>query len=222
MKYPYYTDGKGIIIYNDECLEVMRGFEDKSFDLVLTDPPYGINKEGIIGDDLPLKEYRNWMKKIITEIERISIDGYFIFHSEIMLFKLADLYNDCRLFASCNNFANMSRGMPYAWSPIVFKIKDKKSWMGKGRNWFISNTANMINTPKNIGHPTPKPLDVMEYIIGQFDSNLILDPFVGSGTTLVAAKMLGRKATGIEISEKYCEIAKKRLVNVSEKLERFI
>ena len=71
---------------------------------------------------LPLEEYRQWMKVVISEIERVAKDAYFIFHSETMLFKLADLYSDCRLFASCNNFAIMGRGMSYAFSPIVFKI----------------------------------------------------------------------------------------------------
>ncbi len=194
-----------------DCLEVMKEMESNSVDLVLTDPPYGIGKEGITGDKISTTEYRNWMKKIVYEIERISRDGYFIFHNEVMLFNLASIYKDCRLFASCNNFAIMGRGMPYAWSPIVFKIKNKKSWLGRGRNWFISNTANMVNTPKNIGHPTPKPIDVIEYLISMFRSKIILDPFLGSGTISVAAERLGRNSIGIEISKEYCEIAYKRL-----------
>jgi hypothetical protein len=151
------------------------------------------------------------MEKILNEIERISTDGYFIFHNETMLFRLADLYDNCRLFSSCNNFAIMGRGMPYAWSPIVFKIKEKKSWLGRGRNWFISNTANMKETPKKIGHPTPKPKDVCKYIIGQFNSKIVLDPFLGSGTTGVACKELGRNFIGIEIEPKYYNIAKTRI-----------
>jgi len=195
-----------------DCIEVMKEMEDDSVDLVLTDPPWGINKEGIIGDKLSSKEYRNWIEKVVSEIERISRDGYFIFHSEITFFDIAPIYKDCRLFASCNNFAIMGRGMPYAWFPIVFKIKNKKSWLGKGRNWFVSNTANMVDTPKIIGHPTPKPIDVIEYIFSMFSSKTILDPFLGSGTTSVAAERLGRNSIGIEISKEYCEIAYKRLL----------
>jgi len=68
-----------------------------------------------------------------------------------------------------------------------------------GRNWWY--------------HPGTKPLKLMEKIVNSTGGNLILDPFCGSGTTCVAAKKLGRRYIGIDISEKYCKIAEKRLVN---------
>ena len=63
------------------------------------------------------------------------------------------------------------------------------------------------------GHPVSKPLPLMLWLVGlsSKDGEIILDPFMGSGTTLVAAKNLGRKAIGIELEEKYCEIAATRL-----------
>jgi DNA modification methylase len=60
-------------------------------------------------------------------------------------------------------------------------------------------------------HPSPKPLNVMRWILGCLPGETVLDPFMGSGTTLRAAKDLGRRAIGIEIEERYCEIAAKRL-----------
>ena len=64
-----------------------------------------------------------------------------------------------------------------------------------------------------LGHPCPRPLNGMKYLVECFcpPSGLVVDPFMGSGTTLVAAKDLGRRAIGIEIEERYCEIAAKRL-----------
>ena len=70
-------------------------------------------------------------------------------------------------------------------------------------------------------HPTPKPELLMADLVMQFTDagDTILDPFMGSGTTLVAAKRLGRKAIGIELEEKYCEIAAKRLSQGALNLE---
>jgi hypothetical protein len=66
-------------------------------------------------------------------------------------------------------------------------------------------------------HPTPKPVALLCYLIDKVSrpGDLILDPFMGSGTTLVAAKRLGRRAIGIEIEEKYCEIAARRIQEAS-------
>ena len=194
-----------------DCLDGMRELESKSIDLVITDPPYGIGKTGILNDDMPREEYIAWMVEVLSEIERVSSDGYFIFHNESMLFKLAHIYKDCRLFASCNNFSIMGRGMPYAWSPIVFKIKNKDSFTGIGRNWFICNTANMENTPKRIGHPSPKPIDNLVYILEMFSSKTILDPFIGSGSTAIACLKTNRDFIGFELNNEYFEKAQIRI-----------
>jgi len=73
-------------------------------------------------------------------------------------------------------------------------------------------------------HPTVKPVKLMSYLVtlGSREDDVVLDPFVGSGTTCLASKILNRQWIGIDINPKYCEIARKRIVNVPEKLEKFM
>ena len=110
--------------------------------------------------------------------------------------------------------------MPYAFSPVVFKLKN--GFKGKGRNWFISDTANMKTTPKKIGHPTPKPLDVLKYIIEIVDANIILDPFMGSGSTAIASRLLNKHFIGFEIEKKYCILANNRLKKIPKKIDKWL
>ena len=72
-----------------------------------------------------------------------------------------------------------------------------------------------LRAPGRTNHPTEKPVGLMRWCIGRTRAPLVIDPFMGSGTTLVAAKSLGRRVIGIEIEERYCEIAAKRLVQES-------
>jgi site-specific DNA-methyltransferase (adenine-specific) len=77
---------------------------------------------------------------------------------------------------------------------------------------FIQTRQLMSNVARHVDHPTPKPIGLMEWLLGKCKPEwTIADPFAGSGSTLVAAKLLGRHAVGVELEEKYCEIAARRL-----------
>lgn len=227
---PYYKDPDAdITIYNGDCLEIMKDFPDKSFDLVLTDPPYNI--------DYTYDQY----KDNLTEETYVELLSYFqypfrtvMIHypEETMQYLLPALGIPEKVMAWCYN-SNLPRQFRlinfFNCRPDLSRIKqpyknltDKriKSLIDNGSNgtslydWF-SDIQIVKNVSKDFDHPCPVPSELMKRIIilSQQSDNSILDPFMGSGTTLVAAKELKRRAVGIEISEAYCKIAVRRLQN---------
>ena len=89
----------------------------------------------------------------------------------------------------------------------VSSVSDRQNIRGSGRN----RQRTMEHNPEDkFGHPTPRRLQHVKWLVQQFSDNLVVDPFLGSGTTAVAAKELNRYCIGIEIEEKYCECAAKR------------
>jgi site-specific DNA-methyltransferase (adenine-specific) len=92
---------------------------------------------------------------------------------------------------------------------LAWPIGEPLTPRGHGRDWCVSETSDMTQRPD---HPCPRPPAQMLHAVDTFSvaGQLVLDPFCGSGTTLWAAKNLGRRAIGIEIEERYCEIAARR------------
>lgn len=200
-------------IVQGDCLEVMKTFPDKSFDLVLTDPPYGIGeaagKNKSRSNLATARDYGNesWDDKrpsfqVFKEIQRVSkkqvIFGgnYFAdYLPPTSMWLVWDKENGENDFADCElawtSESRAVRRIRYRWAGMLQEDMKHK---------------------ENRQHPTQKPLEVIRWCLSLFpDTRTVLDPFLGSGTTLLAAKMAGIDATGIEISEKYCEIARKRL-----------
>ena len=204
---PYYYEENGITIYNGDCLEIMKQFEDKSFDLVLTDPPYGVGIDyGNYQDTV--ENWRNLMLKAIPELRRIS--------------KMSIL-PCCQITELPFIYANFPpdwlicwyKGSPGTCAWVGFNDWEPLLVYGKNNGIQMHDYFSMANTEKmgNYGHPCPKPIRWAKWLIARatHEGDTILDPFMGSGTTLIAAKQLDRKAVGIEIIDKYCEIAKQRL-----------
>jgi site-specific DNA-methyltransferase (adenine-specific) len=206
MKYP--DDFINKVIQGD-CLEVMKEMPDKCVNLVLTDPPYGIGADkGIGGNNRGIRKKYNdsWdilpRKEIFDEIFRVS-KNQIIFGGNYMV---EYLYNSsCWIVWDKNNSGNFA-DCELAWTSFKGAVR-KVKW-----TWNGMIQENMKNKEQRF-HPTQKPVPVMKWILGKYseENEIIFDPFLGSGTTAVAAKQLGRDFIGVEISEKYCEIARNRL-----------
>jgi len=189
-------------LYLGDCLEILPTLG--KVDAVVTDPPWNM---GYFQDDSKeWSQYRVWLELAKFKSEAIA-DGQVWFLSTKAIPYVAGCFYGYSAFASVKNFSQMTpKSLPNCWD-IAF-LKSTK-YKGNGRNWFICNTAGMLLDRTD--HPTPRTLDVMEYIIGLHEWMCVADPFMGSGTTGVACINLGRKFIGIEIESKYFDIACKRI-----------
>lgn len=200
---PYYEHG-GITIYHGDCREIMPTLSP--FDLILTDPPYGI--------DLKYESYidtlENWF----------GLMRWFV--------PFAKDYSKMAIFPCCQikQLGFFYREFPPDWIIAWYKgspghaafigFNDWEPLLVYGKIKGVS-MHDHFQTPTRddsiVNHPCPKPPEFSKWLISRATTieHTILDPFMGSGTTLRSAKDLGRKAIGIEIEEKYCEIAAKRL-----------
>jgi len=197
---PYYQD-KYATIYHGDCLELLP--EMPKVDLVLTDFPYGNNTKYMSFDDSPEN-----VKKLILSVWPLLPSRIVLTCGVGQIF----WYPEATWVLCWFNKAGAGTGRWgfNCWQPILVYGKDPCLVDGLGRQQdFIEHCE---ASQKN-GHPCPKPIRFWEKVLVRVSrkKETILDPFMGSGTTLVAAKQLNRQAIGIEIEEKYCEIAAQRL-----------
>jgi len=200
---PYY-ERDGITIYNADCRQVLPFLE--RFDLLLTDPPYGKKyargKHGIgVGARFGLHDV-GWdtvpengtLRDIAGHADKQVVWG--------ANHLLCDVFHrtNCVLFWDKMNGANVYADGELAWTNLTITTRCfRKQWIGG------SITEGLV-------HPTQKPLALMTWCCSLVpEAKSVLDPFMGSGTTLVAAKQLGLRAVGIEINREYCDAAVERL-----------
>ncbi len=210
---PYYQDDS-CTIYCGDCREILPGLP--KVDLVLTDPPYGIGwtrgargayrpnskaHKGIIGDkDTSLRD------KVLEMIEDVPALVFGSFYAPYPTrTKQVLIYHKPPYSGLIGAVTPFRRDA----EPIFLVGPWNKSVPICSSVFFAKNGLN--GSGEKTRHPHTKPLSIVTQLLRPCLANLILDPFMGSGTTLRAAKDLGRKAIGIEICEAYCEIAAKRL-----------
>lgn len=208
MKYPEDYINK---IINGDCLEVMKQMPDKCVNLVVTDPPYGIGADkgsnfyghtgGRAYNDnwdgaTPPIEYFKEIDRVAKQVvifggnfftDKLPVNGHWIVWDKKGDIKFDNPFGDCEL----------------AWTNIERKSVKK----------YVVIQQGFVSAEKQRFHPTQKPVQLFEQIIRDYskENDLILDPYLGSGTTARACLNLKRNFIGIEINEKYCKIAENRL-----------
>lgn len=185
-------------VVQGDCLELMKQLPDGCVDAVITDPPYGLGFKG--------KSWDSHIPEWFPHAERI-VSGCILFTTApttMWDYPRPDWVMNWYRPASS---ARMASGGFNHWSPVL----------AYGRVCAEVDSINLhaiANAyPSDFPHPSPKPEALMDWLV-EMTNGLVVDPFTGSGTTLVAAKKLGRHFLGFEISEAYCQIARERLARI--------
>ena len=208
---PYYCD-EAVTLYHGDCLEIT---EWRAADVLITDPPYGIA--------WPSKRLASNRAKRQAAVPSI-IGDQDTTARDLML--MAWGKKPSIVFGTWRNPLPLKPTHRLIWhkagrfpgvSPAPFYSNDEEIWL-IGSGWQGTPTPTVLTTtevrslqPARVGHPTPKPIGLMERLIAKVPAGVIADPFAGGGATLIAARNQGRKAIGVEIDERYCEIIAKRL-----------
>ena len=194
-------------VYCINCFEALKLIPDKSIDILITDPPYGIEFVSdyrqvkhlpIVGDD-------HFPVELLDEFTRITRKAVYIF---CRWDNLKDLPKPKSVLVWVKNnwsMGDLAHEHGRQWEAIVFYPQEE--------HIFIKRIPDIIygNRTGNNLHPTQKPVSVIKELIKANEGQIILDPFMGSGTTALACKQLGKDFIGFEIEQKYVDITNKRL-----------
>lgn len=199
---PYYED-ESITIYHGDCRVVLPAL---TADVLVTDPPYGVGMDAYHDDfDVAVEgmaQAPGYAAAMFASPRRVyeaarRLDGYWKWERLLWMHKTADM-------------AAPWHGWCMNSEAILILSRPEYKWPKASH---YRSDVYTVGPWERGGHPNGKPLTVVTDLVSRMTviGSVVLDPFMGSGTTLVAAKALGRKAIGIEVEERYCEIAAKRL-----------
>lgn len=233
---PYYSDD-AVTLYHGDAWDLLQSTEGESFDCVITDPPFDARTHAMARSNRNGNGYGGGGNRVLSGGSDVRF-AHMDHPAQVALFErlgaitrrwvVSNLGTDTAFrfeldpppglrvlrvgaWVKTNPMPIISSDRPaMGWEPIVYMHREdqKPRWNNGGRagNW-------VGPTSQGSGHPTQKPLAMVESWVAAFTDpgDLILDPFAGSGTTLLAAKNNGRRAVGCELDERFCEIAARRL-----------
>lgn len=202
--------------------------DDRKANLVVTDPPYNVDVEEtagkILNDNMSDGDFYQFLLSMFTQVENHMEDNasIYVFHADTEGLNFRKAFKDAGFYLSgcCiwkKNSLVLGRS-PYQWQhePCLY------GWKKKGKHqWFSDRKQTTIweyDRPKSSkDHPTMKPIQLMAYPIqnSSMRGTIVLDPFLGSGSTLIAADQTGRVCYGIELDEKFVDVIVKRYIEVT-------
>lgn len=212
---PYYEHA-GITIYHGDCREVLPHV---SAGVVITDPPYGTggwrrNGSGNGSDPKASLVQEAWDDGAVEWLLPIpSLVFWPAARTAALLVRANEIgltKHRCLYMRKLDPKPQVAGRIGWSVEPIWCLSSDGFVLHG-GTDWTEASTPRMGRDRDANEHPYQKPVGVMKWLVGKTKADTILDPFCGSGTTLLAAKECGRLAIGIETNERYCEIAANRL-----------
>ena len=199
--------------------------QGRKANLVVTDPPYNVNYEGTAGkiknDNLADEKFYQFLFDAFSNIEKVMADdaSIYVFHADTEGLNFRKAFSDAGFYLSgCCIWKKPSLVLgrsPYQWQhePCLY------GWKKSGKHqWYADRKQTTIwefeKTKKNTDHPTMKPIPLLAYPIqnSSMSNTLILDPFGGSGSTLIACEQTDRSCYTIELDEKYCDVIVKRYI----------
>lgn len=199
--------------------------EGKKANLVLTDPPYNVNYKGTAGkiknDHMANDAFYQFLLDAFTNMEAVMADdaSIYVFHADTEGLNFRRAFADAGFYLSgcCiwkKNSLVLGRS-PYQWihEPVLF------GWKKSGKHaWYAGRKETTVweydKPKKNVDHPTMKPIALLAYPImnSSMTNALVLDPFGGSGSTLIACEQSERTCYTVELDEKYCDVIVKRYI----------
>lgn len=225
-------------IHCADCLEFMKDIPDNLIDLIVADTPYNISKKNNFATMERYNQYKGmdfgewdkgfdqvaWLKIAINKMKNPS--SILIFNSWQNLKLISDELERLGLSTKRVLIIRKTNPMPVNRDRLFTNSFEFCLWATKGKGWTFNREGHFETgyfKCKNNGvtkHPTEKNIDVIKRLVKILsnENDLILDPFIGSGTTAVSCKSLGRKYIGIELSPEYCDIARRRVNATPEPL----
>ena len=222
-----WTLGRHRLICGDSTKEetYKRLMDGKRANLVVTDPPYNVNYEGSAGkiknDNMDNDKFYNFLLDAFSNMEKVMADdaSIYVFHADTEGLNFRKAFNDAGFYLSgCCIWKKPSLVLgrsPYQWQhePCLY------GWKKKGKHqWYSGRKETTIwefeKSKKNADHPTMKPIALLAYPISNssMSNTLILDPFGGSGSTLIACEQTDRSCYTIELDKKFCDVIVKRYI----------